>query len=109
VPLTYGASGLPSGGSYTDVIEYAVFGPQTITWTIGGPPIPAGGTSNGTGPFTTGTSSTAPVGYAYVVTKIPAGLAANSTVDVTFWASDGTTKQTEVVPIQIKSSCARRY
>ena len=43
------------------------------------------------------------------VTTIPAGLQANSTITITFWASDGTTKQTESVPIDIKTSCKRRY
>jgi len=33
----------------------------------------------------------------------------NSTFTITFWASDGTTTQTESVPIVIKASCARRY
>jgi hypothetical protein len=46
---------------------------------------------------------------AYPVTTIPAGLTVNSTFTITFWASDGTTTQTESVPIVIKASCARRY
>ncbi len=32
-----------------------------------------------------------------------------STFNITLWASDGTTKQTETVPVVIKASCVRRY
>jgi hypothetical protein len=49
------------------------------------------------------------IAEAYPVTRIPAGLAANSTFTITFWASDGTITQTESVPIVIKTSYARRY
>jgi len=102
-PLTFGASGLPAGGSYTDVILYENL--TNDTWTTGTSPIPPG-SSNGTGPFTDGPQT---IAEAYPVTTIPAGLKANSTFTITFWASDGTTKQTESVPIVIKTSCARRY
>jgi hypothetical protein len=102
-PLTFGASGLPAGGSYTDVILYENL--TNDTWTTGTSPIPPG-SSNGTGPFTDGPQT---IAEAYPVTTIPAGLKANSTFTITFWASGGTTKQTESVPIVIKTSCARRY
>ena len=103
VPLSFGASGLPAGGSYSDVILYENL--ANDTWSPGALPIPPG-SSNGTGPFTDGPQT---VDEAYPVTTIPPGLPANSTLTITFWASDGTTKQTESVPIVIKSSCARRY
>jgi hypothetical protein len=102
-PLTFGASSLPAGGSYSDVILYENL--STLTWAPGALPIPPG-SSNGTGPFTDGPQT---IDEAYPVTTIPAGLQANSTFTISFWASDGTTKQTEAVPIVIKSSCARRY
>ena len=102
-PLTFGASGLPAGGSYSDMIL-----DENLTndvWSTGTPPIPPGW-SNGTGPLAVGPET---IAKAYPVTTIPAGLKAGSTLTITFWASDGTTKQTESVPIVIKSSCARRY
>ena len=102
-PLTFGASGLPAGGSYTDVILYENL--TNDTWTTGTSPIPPG-SSNGTGPLTDGPQT---IDEAYPVTTIPAGLPANSAFSITFWASDGTTRQTESVPIVIKSSCVRRY
>src|ERR1700722_10891591 len=102
-PLTFGASSLPADGSYSDVILYENLSP--LTWAPGALPIPPG-SSNGTGPFTDGPQT---IDEAYPVTTIPAGLPVNSTFAITFWASDGTTKQTESVPIVIKSSCARRY
>jgi hypothetical protein len=102
-PLTFGASGLPAGGSYTDVILDENL--TNDTWSTGTPPIPPGW-SNGTGPLAVGPET---IAEAYPVTTIPAGLKANSTFTITFWASDGTTRQTESVPIVIKSSCARRY
>jgi hypothetical protein len=49
------------------------------------------------------------IAEAYPVTTIPAGLQVNSTFAITFWAGDGTTTQTESVPIVIRSSCTRRY
>ena len=102
-PLPFGASGLPAGGSYSDMIL-----DENLTndvWSTGTPPIPPGW-SNGTGPLAVGPET---IAEAYPVTTIPAGLKAGSTLTITFWASDGTTKQTESVPIVIKSSCARRY
>ena len=103
VPLSFGASGLPAGGSYSDVVLYENL--ANDTWSTGPSLIPPG-SSNGTGPFTDGTQT---IDEAYPVTTIPAGLPANSTFAITFWASDGTTKQTESVPIVIKTSCARHY
>jgi hypothetical protein len=32
-----------------------------------------------------------------------------SSFNITLWANDGTTLQTESVPVTIKSSCKRRY
>jgi hypothetical protein len=101
--LTFGASGLPARGSYSDAI--LVENLASGTWSTGVPPIPPG-SSNGTGPLTDGPQA---VDEAYAVTTIPAGLQANSTLTLTFWASDGTTRQTESVPVTIKASCARRY
>jgi len=102
-PLTFGASGLPAGGSYTDVVLDENL--TNDTWSTSTPPIPPGW-SNGTGPLSVGPET---IAEAYPVTTIPAGLQANSTITITFWASDGTTKQTESVPINIKTSCKRRY
>ena len=102
-PLSFGASGLPAGGSFSDVIL-----DENLTndvWSTGTPPIPPGW-SNGTGPLAVGPET---IAEAYPVTTIPAGLKAGSTLTITFWASDGTTKQTESVPIVIKSSCVRHY
>jgi hypothetical protein len=102
-PLSFGASGLPAGGFYSDVILFENL--ANDTWSSAALPIPPG-SSNGTGPFTDGPQT---IDEAYPVTTIPAGLAANSTFTVTFWVSDGTTRQTESVSIVIKASCARRY
>lgn len=102
-PLTFGASGLPAGGSYTDAVLDENL--TNDTWSTSTPPIPPGW-SNGTGPLSVGPET---IAEAYPVTTIPAGLQANSTITITFWASDGTTKQTESVPIDIKTSCKRRY
>jgi hypothetical protein len=102
-PLTFGAASLPAGGSYSDVVLDENL--TNDTWSTVAPPIPPGW-SNGTGPLSIGPQT---IAEAYPVTTIPAGLPANSTFTITFWASDGTTKQTESVPIVIKSSCTRRY
>ena len=105
-PLSFGASGLPSGGSYSDIIYYFASSPYAFLSTGPGP-MPAG-SSNGTGPFTV-TATPQDFAEAYVVTAIPSGLALNSSFNITFWASGGTTKQTESVPVVIKSSCKRKY
>ena len=105
-PLNFGASGLPAGGSYGDIIYYFAKSPYSFLST-GPAPMPPG-SSNGTGPFTV-TANPQDFAEAYPVTTIPAGLTAGSTFNITFWASDGTTTQTESVPIVIKASCKRRY
>ena len=64
------------------------------------------GSSNGTGPFTVNSQTFA---ESYAVTAIPSGLPQNSSFSITLWVSDGTTTQTESVPIVIKSTCKRRY
>ncbi|HXL92693.1 MAG TPA: hypothetical protein VN969_27490 [Streptosporangiaceae bacterium] len=104
--LTFGASALPAGGSYSDIVYYFASSPYSVLGT-GPAPMPAG-SSNGTGPFTV---TAAPQDFAesYAVTTIPSGLALNSTFTITLWASDGTTTQTEAVPVVIKSSCKRKY
>jgi hypothetical protein len=101
--LTFGAASLPAGGSYSDSVY--LFSDTGIVESVGPPPIPPG-SSNGTGPYTVNSTS---FGEAYAVTDIPAGMAAGSTFNITLWASDGTTTQTESVPVVIKASCARRY
>ena len=103
VPLSFGASGLPAGASSSDMIL-----DENLTndvWSTATPPIPPGW-SNGTGPLAVGPET---IAEAYADTTIPAGLKAGSTLAITIWASDGTTKQTESVPIAIKSSCVRHY
>ena len=92
-----------AGGSYSDSIY--LFSDTGIVESVGPPPIPPG-SSNGTGPYTVNSTS---FGEAYAVTTIPSGLQSGSTFNITLWASDGTTKQTESVPIVIKASCVRRY
>ena len=104
--LTFGASGLPAGGSYSDIIYYFASSPYAVLGT-GPAPMPPG-SSNGTGPFTV-TATPQDFAEAYVVTAIPSGLAAGSSFTITFWASDGTTRQTESVPVAIKASCKRKY
>jgi len=104
--LTFGASALPAGGSYSDIIYYFASSPYSVIGT-GPAPMPAG-SSNGTGPFTV---TTTPQDFAesYAVTAIPSGLKVNSSFSITLWASDGTTTQTESVPVVIKASCKRKY
>ena len=45
----------------------------------------------------------------YVALAVSSGLQANSSFNITLWASDGTTKQTETVPVVIQASCKRHY
>jgi hypothetical protein len=45
----------------------------------------------------------------YVDVKAAAGLPANSSLTITLWASDGSSTQTETVPVTIMSSCRRHY
>ena len=105
-PLTFGASGLPAGASYSDLIYYFASSPYAFLST-GPAPMPPG-SSNGTGPFTV-TATPQDFAEAYANTAIPAGLQLNSSFNITLWVSDGTTKQTETVPVVIKSSCKRKY
>jgi hypothetical protein len=104
--LTFGASALPAGGSYSDIVYYFASSPYSVLGT-GPAPMPAG-SSNGTGPFTV---TAAPQDFAesYAVTAVPSGLALNSAFSITLWASDGTSTQTESVPVVIKASCKRKY
>jgi len=96
-PMNIGASDLPHRGSYTTYILY-----QTgYQYSAGSAPIPPG-SGNGTGTLNVGPQTTA---RAYVVTTMPYGLPVNSSFTITLWASDGTTTQTESVPIVIKATC----
>jgi hypothetical protein len=105
-PLSFGASGLPSGGSYSDIIYYFAKSPYAFLST-GPAPMPPG-SSNGTGPFTV-TANPQDFAEAYAVTAIPSGLQQNSSFNITFWANDGSVTQTESVPVEIKASCKRKY
>jgi hypothetical protein len=114
-PVNIGASGLPAGVSVagTPVIdfEYALDG-SSYTVSYGTAPIPAGW-SNGTGPVRV-VPQPDPQSYTldaegYVAVTVPSGLQANSSFSITLWASDGTTTQTESVPVVIKASCKRHY
>jgi hypothetical protein len=105
-PLTFGASALPAGGSYSDIVYYFASSPYAFLNT-GPAPMPPG-SSNGTGPFTV-TATPQDFAESYAVTVIPSGLKANSSFNITLWASDGTTTQTESVPVVIKTSCKRKY
>jgi hypothetical protein len=104
--LTFGASGLPAGGSYSDLIYYFASSPYAFLST-GPAPMPPG-SSNGTGPFTV-TANPQDFAEAYANTVITSGLQVNSSFNITLWVSDGTTKQTESVPVVIKASCKRKY
>jgi hypothetical protein len=114
-PINIGASGLPAGVSVagTPVIdfEYALDG-SSYTVSYGTAPIPAGW-SNGTGPVSVvpqpDPQSYTLVAEGYVAVAVPSGLQANSSFNITLWASDGTTTQTESVPVVIKASCKRHY
>jgi hypothetical protein len=69
-------------------------------------PIPAGW-SNGTGPVRV-VPQPNPQNYTldvegYVALAVPSGLQPNSSFNITLWASDGTTTQTETVPVVIPS------
>jgi hypothetical protein len=114
-PITIGASGLPTGDSVagTTIIDffYALDG-SSYTLSYGTGAIPAGW-SNGTGPVRV-VPQPAPQSYTldaegYVDVTVPAGLPANSSFTITLSANDGTTTQTESVPVQIKASCKRHY
>jgi hypothetical protein len=114
-PITIGASGLPAGVSVagTTIIDfyYALDG-SGYTLSYGTGPIPAGW-SNGTGPVRV-VPQPAPQSYTldaegYLDVTVPAGHAANSSFTITLSANDGTTTQTESVPVQIKASCKRHY
>jgi hypothetical protein len=114
-PVTIGASGLPAGASFagTTIIDfyYALDG-SSYTLSYGTGVIPAGW-SNGTGPVRVAPQP-APQSYTldaegYADVAVPAGLAAGSSFTITLSANDGTTTQTESVPVQIKASCARHY
>ena len=78
----------------------------------GTPPIPAGW-SNGTGPVRV-VPQPDPQDYTldaegFVALRVPSGLQANSSFNITLWASDGTTTQTETVPVVIQAPCKRHY
>lgn len=97
-PINIGASGLPAGVSVAGTTVLAFTGYQVSAQAA---PIPAG-SSNGTGPITV-----SPQTYVegYVLVSVPSGLAQTSTFNITLWAGDGTTTQTETVPIVIKATC----
>jgi hypothetical protein len=113
-PINIGASGRPAGVSLagTTLIDfyYGTDGIDTLSYTT--PPIPAGW-SNGTGPVRV-VPQPDPQSYTldaegYVAVAVPSGLQANSSFTITLWANDGTTTQTESVPVVIKASCKRHY
>jgi hypothetical protein len=113
-PLSMGASGLPAGVSDagTLLIDFDYYLDASYTVTEGTGPIPAGW-SNGTGPVRLAQQPD-PQSYTvdaegYVVVTVAPGHAAGSSFSITLSASDGTTTQTESVPVVIKASCARRY
>src|SRR5436305_5575728 len=48
-------------------------------------------------------------GEGYVALTVSSGLQANSSFNITLWASDGTTTQTETVPVVIQAPCKHHY
>lgn len=113
-PINIGASGLPTGVSVasTPVIDfyYWTLGGDTLSY--GTAPIPAGW-SNGTGPVRV-VPQPDPQDYTldaegYVALAVSSGRQANSSFNITLWASDGTATQTETVPVVIQASCKRHY
>ena len=114
VPINIGASGLPAGVSVagTPVIDfyYYTLGGYSLSYVT--EPIPAGW-SNGTGPVRV-VPQPDPQDYTldaegYVTLAASSGLPVNSSFSITVWASDGTTRQTETVPVVIQASCKRHY
>jgi hypothetical protein len=113
-PINFGASGLPAGVSVasTFVIDFYYYTLGTDTGNYTTAPIPAGW-SNGTGPIRV-VPQPDPQDYTldaegYVALKVPSGLQANSSFNITLWAGDGTTTQTETVPVVIQAPCKRHY
>jgi hypothetical protein len=113
-PINIGASGLPAGISVagTTLIDFYYYTLGGYGVSYGTPPIPAGW-SNGTGPVRV-VPQPDPQSYTldaegYVDVTAAAGLPVNSSFSMTLWANDGTTLQTESVPVTIKSSCKRHY
>lgn len=113
-PINIGASGVPAGLSVPGLtlidFYYGTDGIDTGSYTT--PPIPAGW-SNGTGPVRV-VPQPDPAAYTldaegYVDVKAAAGLPANSSFTITLWASDGSSTQTEAVPVTIMSTCKRHY
>ena len=113
-PVNIGASGLPAGVSVAGTpVTYFYY------YTLGGygagygtAPIPAGW-SNGTGPVRV-VPQPDPQNYTldaegFVDVTVASGLQANSSFTITLWANDGTTLQTESVPVVINSICKKHY
>ena len=101
--INTGASNLPAGVSEAGT-ALITFTNDVVSGQTDNVPIPPG-SSNGTGPITT-----SPTTYVegYVLVTVPSGLAANSSFNITLSANDGTTTQTETVPVDIKTTC-RHY
>jgi len=113
-PVNFGVSGLPAGLSVagTPVIDFYYYTLGGYSLSYGTAPIPAGW-SNGTGPVRV-VPQPDPQDYivdaeGYVTLAVSSGLQANSSFSITLWASDGTTRQTETVPVVIQASCKRHY
>jgi len=113
-PINIGASGLPTGVSVTGttLIDFYYYLDGSYTLSYGTAPIPAGW-SNGTGPVRLAAQPDPSVytldAEGYVDVTVPSGLQANSSFNINLWANDGTTMQTESVPVVIKASCKRHY
>jgi hypothetical protein len=96
--IAIGTANLPTGVSNLGSTIFSFTGYQ-VSAAAG--PIPAG-SSNGTGPITVSAQTYV---EGYVLVSVPDGLTGNSTFNITLTASDGTTTQTEIVPIVIKATC----
>lgn len=104
-PVTVTASNLPTGfstsGSLLITFTEGIVSAETVNALV--PP----GSSNGTGPIAVSTPNA--FVEAYVVVTAPAGLSTSSSFDLTVQASDGTSTQTETVPVVIKSGSCIKY
>jgi hypothetical protein len=103
--ISVGAANLPSGFTSSGSL-LITFTNEIVSSETSGAPIPPG-SSNGTGPIAVSTPNTFVEGY--VMVTAPGGLATGSSFDLTISANDGSTTQTETVPVVIKTGSCTKY